>query len=447
MGDTPGPVQRLAGRAWALATQPLYRNAFLIMLSSVVGSGLGFFFWLVVGRYYATTDVGYAVAIIQSLSFLAALAHLGLGTAIIRYLPETERQADLVNASATIVGGLALLFSVVFILGVTVFVPDLSFIQANPIYPVVILATTLGIALPTLYDQASYAVRRADVLLWRTTALALVKIPLALAFALFALTAGRLGIFLSLGLGYVVGVVLEALVLLPRVLRGFRPKPLVRLAPLRPLFRFSLGNYTANSIAAAGGMLLPILILNVVGPTGAASVAFYYVGSIVAGLLSIIPGAVFTSFYAEASQKNARRAADERRAILLSIGLLIPAIGVLWFFSETMLTWFGNPAYASGAVGVLHILIFGSIPGFLNSILGTRIRIRKKSAPLIVGSAISTVVILGLGVYLLKEYGIDGLAVAAVVGSAAATPYYYLVARTSFKGEQPPAEPTVPVQA
>ena len=39
------------------------------------------------------------------------------------------------------------------------------------------------------------------------------------------------------------------------------------------------------------------------------------------------------------------------------------------------------------------------------------------------------------------------LAAAAVAGSAAATPYYYLVARTSFKGEQPPAEPTVPVQA
>lgn len=443
MGGAPGPVQRLAGRAWTLATEPLYRNAFLIMLSSVIGSALGFFFWLIVGRDYATTDVGYAVALIQTLSFLAALAHLGLGTAIIRYLPETEDKAELVNASATIVGIGSMLLAALFFAGVTVLVPDLSFIQGNATYPAVILVAVLAIALPTIYDQASYAMRRADVLTWRTVALSVVKIPLAFGFALYGLTAGRLGVFLALALGYTVGALLEALVLLPRVLPGFRPKPLIRFEPVRPMLRFSLGNYAANSIAAAGGMLLPILILDVVGPNGAASVAYYYVASVVAGLLGIIPSGVFTSFYAEASQKNANRHADERRAILLSVGLLIPGIAVLWFFSETMLAWFGNPAYAAGAVGVLHILIFGSLPGFLNSILSTRIRIRKRSGPLIVGSAISTVVILGLGVILLEAYGIDGLAVAAVAGSAAATPYYYAVARTSFRGELPP-EPPVP---
>ena len=44
-------MRRLAGQAWTLATAPLYRNAFMIMLSSVLGSGLGFFFWLVVARF------------------------------------------------------------------------------------------------------------------------------------------------------------------------------------------------------------------------------------------------------------------------------------------------------------------------------------------------------------------------------------------------------------
>ena len=443
MGDTQGPVQRLAGKAWRLATEPLYRNAFLIMLSSVIGSGLGFFFWLAVGRFYATTDVGYAVALFQTLSFLAALAHLGMGTAIIRFLPETEEQAALVNTSATVVGLGALLLAGVFLVGVTVFVPDLSFIQGNPVYPVVVLAATLAIALTTIYDQASYAMRRADVLTWRTFVTSVVKIPLAVGFAFVLLTQGRLGVFLALALSFLVGVLLEALVLLPRILRGFRPRPQLAFGHVRPMLRFSLGNYAANSIGAAGALLLPILILNVAGRTAAASVAYYYIGSIVAGLLNIIPSGVFTSFYAEASQKNANRPVDERRAILLSVGLLLPGIGVLWFFSQHMLTWFGNPAYASGAVGVLHVLIFGSIPAFLNTLLATRIRVRKRSAPLIVGSAISTVVILGLGVLLLERYGIEGLAIAAVLGSAAATPYYYAVARKSFREEAPPLEPTL----
>jgi O-antigen/teichoic acid export membrane protein len=153
---------------------------------------------------------------------------------------------------------------------------------------------------------------------------------------------------------------------------------------------------------------------------------------------------MLSSFYAEASQKNANRHADERKAILLSLALLIPGIAVLWVFSRDMLTWFGDPAYAAGAVGALRILIFGSIPAFLNSILLTRVRIRKKSAPLIVASTITTAVILGLGVILLQTNGIEGLALASVLGGAAATPYYYAVARKSFKEEPaPPVEPAI----
>ncbi len=437
-------VRRIAGQTFNLVTAPLYRNAFLIMFSSVIGSGLGIFFWLAVGNLYATADVGYAVALVQTLTFLAGLSHIGLGTAIVRFLPETEDKAALINTCATIVGSGCLVLSAVFILGVTVFAPDLSFIQANALYPIVILAATLAIGLPSIYDQASYALRRAEALTWRTFILSLVKIPLVVAFALFASTQGRLGVFMALALGFVAGVVVEALVLLPRFLPGYRPRPRLSLGHLRPMFRFSLGNYAANSIGSAGALLLPILILDVAGPNAASSVAYYYIATVVAGLLAIIPGGVFTSFYAEASQRGANRHADERRAIALSLGLLAPGIAVLWFFSKLMLTWFGNPAYAAGAVGTLRILVFASLPSFLNSLLTTRIRIRKRSAPLVVGSLIATAVTLVLGVALLVRYGIEGLAIAAVLGPAAATPYYYLVARTSFKEEaEPPVEPPV----
>lgn len=445
MGGPLAPAQQLASRAWRMATEPLYRNAFLIMLASVIGSGLGFFFWIAAGRLYDVNDVGYAVALFQTLTFLAGLAHLGLGTATLRYLPESADKPTLVNSAATLVGLAALALAAVFLVGVTVFAPNLAFIQANPAYPFVILGTTLAVALTTIYDQASYAMRRADVLTWRTLLTSAGKIPLIVAFAFMVLTSGRLGIFLALALSFVAGVLLEALFLLPRVLPGFHAKPQIVMRTLRPLFRFSAGNYVANSIGSAGALLLPVLILDVAGPGSAPQVAYYYVASVVAALLNIIPGAVFTSFYAEASQvAAANRHADERRAMALSVALLLPGIAVLWFFSETMLLWFGDPRYAAGAVGVLRILIFASIPVFLNSVLTTRVRIRKKSAPLIVGSAISTGVILGLGVFLLKANGIDGLAVAAVLGSAAATPWYYAVARKSFRDEEaaPPAEPS-----
>ncbi len=416
-----------------LLVSPLFRNAFLIMSSNAIGSVLGFFFWLIVARFYSTTDVGYAVALIQAISFLGALSTLGLGTAIIRFLSETERKTSLVNTAATIVGLGALILAAVFAIGIGLWAPELSFIQGNPVYLAATLVATVAIALAIVYDQTSYAIRRADVLLWKTLILAIAKIPLAFLFAAISQTQGRLGVFLALALAYVFASLIEILVVLPRILSGYRPRPQLAFDQIRPLLRFSLGNYASSSIGAAGGLLLPILILDVLGPTGAAKVAFFYIAGVVAGLLSIIPSAVFASFYAEASHLPANRARDELKAIRLTVVLLTPAITFVWLFSKTMLTWFGNPAYAAESVAPLRILIFASIPTFLNSILATRIQIRKRSGPLIMASTIQTVFTLTLGVFLLQTSGIEGMALATVLGGAAATPYYYLVAHKSFE--------------
>ena len=446
MEETFGWARRIVGDTWRLVKSPLYRNAFLIMLSTVIGSGLGFFFWLVVYRSYENpTDIGAAVALFQTLTFLAALAPLGLGIGIIRFLPESEEKPALVNTAATICGSVALVLAVAFLLLVSFVLPELSFALGNPLYPAAILLTTVALALPAIYDQASYAVRRADVLTWRTVILAVAKIPIVAGLALLPTTAGggRIGVFLALSIATIMSVVVEGFYLLPRVLPGFRPRVLFAFHRVRPMIRFALGNYAANVIGAAGSLLLPALILRVLGGgAGPTAVAYFYIAVVVAGLLNIIPGAVFTSFYAEASQKSANRYVDERRAIALSLALLVPGIVVLWFLSYDMLTWFGDPKLAAGAVSTLRILVWGSVPTFLNSILGTRVRIRKRTAPMIVGTAIATAVTLGLGVYLLPIRGIEGLAIATVVGVSAATPYLYAVARKSFKSEaMPPLGP------
>jgi len=49
-----------------LAT-PLYANALYLMLSTVIMSLCGFFFWLIVARFYSEAVVGYSSAIISAL--------------------------------------------------------------------------------------------------------------------------------------------------------------------------------------------------------------------------------------------------------------------------------------------------------------------------------------------------------------------------------------------
>jgi O-antigen/teichoic acid export membrane protein len=447
MGGLSGSIQRLAGSAWGQVKGPLYRNAFFIMFSSVISSGLGFFFWLVVARFFrSTNDVGWAVTLFQTISFVATLGLLGLGVALVRFLPETEKKVPLVNASLTIVGIGAILLTVVFLVGLPLWAKDFTAILESPVYLIALLFTSAALAFAPILDQAGIALRRADVLAWRTLLFSILKIPLAVVFAMIAITSGRIGVFMAIALAFVASTAIEGLIFLPRILPGFRPWPEMDFAHVGPMVRFSLGNYAAASIGGAGALLLPLLIVNALGPDkGTEQAAFFYIATIVAGLLYIIPNATFTSFYAEASQRNANRPADERKAILLSLALLVPGIAVLWIFAFQMLTWFGEPAYASGAVGALHILVFASIPAFLNSILSTRVRIRKETRPLIIASSISTVVTLGAGYLLLISNGIDGLAIAYVLGAAAATPYYWLVARKPFEAE--PLRPVEPIPA
>jgi len=37
---------------------PLYKNSFFIMLTSISSAGFGFIFWMLVARYYTPHDVG-----------------------------------------------------------------------------------------------------------------------------------------------------------------------------------------------------------------------------------------------------------------------------------------------------------------------------------------------------------------------------------------------------
>jgi O-antigen/teichoic acid export membrane protein len=450
MGEDRNPVVQFVGRAWDQVKSPLYRNAFFIMLTSVIGNGLGFFFWIIVGRLYQgkVQDPGAAVALFQAIAFLGTIGNVGLGIGLIRFLPETEDKVSLINASLTVSGIASFVLSIGFLLTLPLLLPVFSFVYADEsplrvlLYVLTIIACTIAIGMAPTIDDAAIAMRRADLSTWRNTLFALLKIPLVL-IVFFLLLAGRAGVFLSIALSFGLSVAVTGFVLLPRAVPGYRPALEWRLSIIRPVLRFALGNYAATAIGSAAATLPAVMILAALGPSQGPSNAFYfYVALVVASLLYIIPGATFTSFYAEASQKNADHRKDERRAIGLSLLLLIPGIAVMILFSETMLRLFGDPEIATQAVTPLRILTFASIPVFLNGILGTRVRVRKRTLPLIVAAAIVTIITLGLGWVLLSnpDLGIDGLAYAYVFGQAAATPYLYWEARDAYD-----AIPTEPV--
>jgi len=43
-------------------SDPLFKNAYFLMFSSLTSAGSGFFFWLIAARFYSTADIGLASA-------------------------------------------------------------------------------------------------------------------------------------------------------------------------------------------------------------------------------------------------------------------------------------------------------------------------------------------------------------------------------------------------
>ena len=447
--DGKGGVRGLAGRMWGEAKEPLYRNAIFIMASSVIGTGLGFFFWVIVYQVYDPSDAGYGVTLTSTIAFLAGVATLGLGIGLIRFLPEADEPASLINSSLSISGLVGLALAFVFVLGAGIWAPELDFIQ-NPLYVAAILVTGMAYAFAPILDSAAIGLRRAELATWRNTAFSLIKIPLPLVFVLAfsGPLGGRMGVYLSIAVAFGVSVVLMGVAFLPWSLPGYRPRPRLSRRLVRPIFAFSVGNWIAAIVGSAGILLLPFLILRTIGQAGADDAGYFYAAYTVAGLLYVIPGATMTSLLAESSQQGAQRRQDERKAILLSLGLLAPGIAAMWVLARFILELFVSGTAESEiverAVTPLRILAFAAIPAFLNGLLGTRLRIQKRVVPLIASAVAGTAVTLGAGYVLLLSMGLDGLAIAFVVGQVAAAPILWATARSPVDAAPIELVPTPP---
>jgi len=73
---------------------PLYKNSFFIMLTSISTSGFGFVFWMLAAKLYPKEDVGIATALISSMTLLVLLLRFGLDQSIIRFFPEGRQKRN-----------------------------------------------------------------------------------------------------------------------------------------------------------------------------------------------------------------------------------------------------------------------------------------------------------------------------------------------------------------
>jgi len=338
---------------------PLYGNAFYLMLNTAVISLLGFFFWMIVARFYTEAEVGFSSAIISAISLLAIISLVGLNVSLVRFLPHSEKPQELINSCYTLGGLLSLVLAGVFLVGLGFWSPALVFVRQSVIFASAFIIFTILWTLSAMVDATFVAERRAGFVLSKNTIFSVLKLFLPL---LFVSSFHAFGIVASWGIAIAVALAVSVFRFLPRVQDSYKPVPTLRLSLLKDMWRYSIGNYLANLFMIGLPFILPLMVVNLLA---AEQNAYFYVGWMIAGLLFAIPVAVSQSLLAEGSHFEDKLKENVARSLKFTYLLLIPAVIVLILVGKWLLLVFGQ-SYSANALHLLWVLSLSALPAALS---------------------------------------------------------------------------------
>jgi O-antigen/teichoic acid export membrane protein len=359
------------------------------MTNTIVMAGLGFFFWMVVARFYTEAEVGLGAAIISAMSLLAMLSTLGFGATLIRFLPKAEKPVIIINSCFTLSGIVALTLAAIFVVGLDLWSPALGFIGENLIFATAFALFVILWALSGLVEHTFIAGRRAEFVLSKGTIFSLLKIPLPIILAPFF---GAFGITAAWGIAVGVAVAVSLLLFLPRIQNHYKPVPKLSVGAISDMWRYSAGNYLATLFSAAPVFALPIMVVNIMG---AVHNAYFYVTWTIASLLFAIALAVSQSLFAEGSHFEGELRVNVRRSFKFIFSLLIPAVVLLYLLGNWLLSLFGE-GYATNGSVLLWILGLSSLFIGVNSVYKSILRVKGRIKELtIISGIIGAAVLLG----------------------------------------------------
>lgn len=391
----------VAARLRAAKADSMLRNAVLLLLSTVVLAGGGFLFWQLTARMFSAAEIGQASALISMSTLLANLALLGMNNSLIRYLRAWPDPARTVSSGVAVVAGAALLAGLGFAAGSPFFAPNLADVLAGPRAAAFGLLTVAA-AVGMLYDNVFIADRRSGHVLVRNTLAVLLRLALPLALA----GLGGFGVFTAYWAAFAVALVPYLLVLR----RRYRLRAAVSLQRLRAMWSYSIGTHVATVILMLPTLLMPTVVAE---RAGLADAGYYYVASLVAGVLLFVPQAASRGLFAEAVARDGAPAGQLRRAVRLTAIGQVPLLLVIIGLGRPLLGLFGAEyQHAYPALVLLAITNALASVGYLGS---TLLLVSHRLRLLVVLSAVSYAVSV-IGGFLLAPHGLVFVAAALLAG-------------------------------
>ena len=354
--EIAGPI---IAKLWTKRKEPLLKNSFFITIGTASGALLGFVFWMIAARFYSTTNVGLASALIAAFGLITTFSTLGFHIGIIRYLPLIRDKRKLINSCFTVVGLSSLLISGIFIAGLPLWSPDLMFVRQNTIMLLSFFMFTIANSLLMLQSNVFIGLRRSEFLSIIQMGRGALKIPPAIVLV----SLGAFGIFLSWGISICI-MFLVGVLFLMKIQPGYRPVPAISRKIVNEMAHFSFVNYISEAIGNAPIYILPLMILGILG---AEQTAYYYIACSIVGVFSIIPGSITQSLFAEGSNDPEMLRANTVKAIKIIVYSLVPTSLLLFYFGDKILLLFGDE-YSKNALKLLWILFLATIPQLITAV-------------------------------------------------------------------------------
>jgi O-antigen/teichoic acid export membrane protein len=402
----------------ALYRNSLFRNSFYLILATGVTAGFGFFFWLISTRLYPTADIGVATTLISVMGMIATLSLVGFDSVAVRFLPHAEKRSEIIDTGLVLIGTASLVLGVLFIFGVGFISPHLVFIRESPFVAFAFVAFCIMSSINIFTDAVFLAYRRTEFTLIINAIFSAVKMLLPLAFVPW----GAFGIFTAAALGQGIGCALSITTMVWKL--EYRLRFSIDLGVVGRTWKYSGGNYLAGLLSLMPMTLLPVLIINHLGPQDA---AYFYIVMMIGNLLYVIPQATTRSLFAEGSHDEAALALHARKATRIIAFLLTPAIIVLIAGGRFVLGVFGR-GYSTGGLDLLYLIAIAGIAVSAFSILLALLRIKGDPRAIVSVNLMYAASILGLS-YALLPLGLVGVGIAFLCGNACAALAGYLIYR------------------
>lgn len=362
--------------------ESLFKNSAFLVINLGVSALCGYGSLALLTHVFSVQDVGISATAVSAMSLITTITQFGITYSLPRYLPTAKNRVAMINTLMTAVMLATLLCAAAFL---ALPYAGKFLVLGGWLFGIAFVVITCFQAGSVVLSTVLVADRSSDKVATFGTVANLVRLASPPVFSLV----GSFGSFVARVAADVVSFVLYAGVL---VRGGHRFRPAFSTDVTREIGRFSAGMYLANLVGGLPQLLLPLIALSRVG---AQQAAYWSIATSIAAMLFSLPSTVAQALLPEVSFRPAERQALLRRAALLTVAIVAPALVVAFAAVPLVLATFGH-GYTAGTLVAVRWLIGAGFITILNAVTGAILFIAKKSTMITTVNAVNAVVVIGI---------------------------------------------------